>query len=115
MCLNAGHEITGSLTHFATEADAAAAFADASGGDCYASIEYRGLPAERCCIRALTPEPCVPNQDRSEWWVWCFGCWVATIHAFDDTHFREGPEPQTVSDIFYAVGNAFALFPGCTS
>lgn len=112
-CESRGHRINAWLTRYDTQSDAETAFASTTYPGCYASFAYRDLPAARCCTRALSQEPCSPGQDRDERWVIRNRCWILSIHAFDDTHFRVGPEPQTVADVFTDTGNTLGLPAEC--
>ena len=81
-----GHEGWVRLTRYLSASAARAAFGDAAAGEDVSEFgggELRNL---------------VSRDSRSggtlQDWRWLRGCWIATGHAFDDTHFAIAPQPH---------------------
>lgn len=87
-----GHQTRGVLARHPSAAEATAAFARAAGGG--SPWAFHDLPAAYWEVPFAIPE--LGGADR--YLVWQLGCWVVTVHAFDDSTDRLAPEPQMLSN-----------------
>ena len=89
-----GHEGWVRLTRYTSATTAAAVFGAASDGEAVDAVgggELRNLVARDSRSGGTL-------QD----WRWLRGCWIATGHAFDDTHFAIAPQPHASAALIAA-------------
>ncbi|MDX2166608.1 MAG: hypothetical protein SF182_06075 [Deltaproteobacteria bacterium] len=87
-----GHQTRGVLSRHASAAEAAQAFVRASGDG--APWKFNDLPAAYWEVPFAIPD--LGGADR--YLVWQLGCWVVTVHSFDDSSDRLAPQPQMLSN-----------------
>jgi len=87
-----GHETRVELIRYADVEHAAAQFVAASEpGE---PRDFHDLPA------AYWETPF--HEGANRYLVWQLGCWVVSVHSFDDTHFAIAPQPFPLSEVVFS-------------
>jgi hypothetical protein len=89
-----GHNGSVTLTRYGSGNAAAAAFGNLAEGEKAGEVAGGEVRNRRVPFGTL--------GGSTQEWRWLRGCWIATGHTFDDTHFAIGPQPDTTVSLIAA-------------
>ena len=95
-----GHETRAELVRYTDVDSAAAQFAQAS---------EPGEPRDFHDVPAAYWETPFHSEGADRYLVWQLGCWVVSVHSFDDTHFAIAPQPFALSEAVFSNARELLL------